>query len=689
MDWTYLAIMAAAVATGFVLYRRTQEPLGLAWWEKLGIGLGAFSGGMIGAKLPFVLADWQGFLDGSAWFDDGKTIMSGLVGGYLGVQVAEWAMGTRVKMCDSFAVPVAAAVAVGRLACFYAGCCHGVVTSLPWGVDFGDGLLRHPTQLYESAFHGLAAVVLYQLWRRQMFAGQLIRLYFASYFLYRFATEFIRPEPRLWLGLTGYQWAALVLVPFFAFWCCPGYRPKWGNWRGRGSGKEPTRDSTRPLSQPTRTLCPTCLRPVSGTTFERDGKVYLRRTCPEHGRSVALVSSDRRHYYLRDEVSHPPLVERACCSALPSHRTCIALLELTEACNLRCPVCYAQSANGEHRLFEDLCADLDAFLAARGSLDVLQLSGGEPLLHPDLLRVIDHAKRLPIEHVMINTNGLALLESDTLAAELAMRKPRLELCLQLDGLDAQSHLVLRGADLVERKRAVIEKIIAHDLPTTLVATVVKGVNEQQVAELLRLGLATPQLRGITYQPATWSGRFRPPADPLSRVTLADVVRLIVGQSDGLFSEDDFKPLPCSHPNCCSFTFAARPDQATNATMLRTVPRRCPVGARGRLLPLTRMTRYEDHVERLADRMNFNLNDARKCCGISYRPEELFRVVVKPFMDAYTYDQDRIDECCVHVIRPGGKAVSFCQFNTLERGPLGNIRGKRLLTITRKKSSPHS
>jgi uncharacterized radical SAM superfamily Fe-S cluster-containing enzyme/prolipoprotein diacylglyceryltransferase len=649
MNWPYMGIMSLAVATGFVLYRRTREELDLKWWETLGVGLGAFCGGMIGAKLPFVLSDWEGFLSGTAWFLEGKTIVTGLVGGYLGVLVAEWSLGIRAQMCDSFAVPVAAAIAVGRLGCFQGGCCYGTVTALPWGVDFGDGLARHPTQLYESAFHLLAAIALYQLQRRQILRGHLIRVYFVSYFSYRFVTEFIRPEPQLWLGLTGYQIASLLLAPLFVFWCCPSCRPQRLPWRRGGDKRARSLDSACGLPKETRTLCPTCLEPVIGQTYEQDGKVYLRRLCPEHGEFVALVSSDRRHYYLRDEVPHPPLeAESCCCSAGPGHRSCVALLELTDACNLQCPVCYAQSPSGEHRHYEDLCADLEAFLAERGPLDVLQLSGGEPLLHPDLLRIIDHTRELPIDHVMINTNGLALLDNDTLAAELAKRKPRLELFLQFDGLDAKTHLALRGADLLERKRALIDKIVHHDLPTTLVCTPVKGVNEHQLGSLLQFALNIRQVRGITFQPATWSGRFNRSIDVVDRVTLADVVRFLVEQTDGLLEEDDFKPLPCSNPNCCSFTVIARPGG-------------------GPVLPLTRVVDYEDHLGRLADRVNFNLADAHECWGTDFHAEDFLRVIIKPFMDVYTYDQDRIDECCVHIIRPGGKAVSFCRFNTLERG----------------------
>jgi len=640
-------IMAAAVATGLVIYSRTRQSLDLNAREKFGIAIGAFCGGMIGAKLPFLLADWQGFISGAAWFDNGKTIVSGLVGGYLGVQVAEWTMGIQAKMCDSLAVPLAAAIGVGRLACFSAGCCYGTVTSLPWGVDFGDGQTRHPTQLYESAFHLLAAVVLYQFQRRNMFRGQLVKIYFVSYFVFRFLTEFIRPEAALWLGLTGYQWAVLVLAPFFAFWCCPVCRQGKASKTTAPAPKIPAESPSSYMLNKTGALCPTCLKPVSGTIVVRDGKIYMQRQCPEHGKAVALVSSDRRHYYLRDEVPHALPINSGCSCSSPCHKTCVALLELTGACNLRCPVCYAQSPNGLHRSFDDLCFDLEAFLKNRGQLDVLQLSGGEPLLHPEVLQIIDFCKTLPIQIVMINTNGLELLNNQTLAAELANRKPRLELCLQIDGLDSRSHLALRGEDLLPQKRTIIDKIIELDLPTTLVCTVTKGVNERQLGDLLRWGLEIRQCRGITFQPAAWCGRFGLGADPLDRITLADVVGLLVQQTEGFIEAHDFKPLPCSNPNCCSITYIARP---------RNRP----------MTPLTRLFPYEKFINHLSDRLTFNLQDVRKCCGFEGRAEDFFRIVIKPFMDAYTYDQQRIDECCVHIIRPGGGAVSFCRFNTLER-----------------------
>jgi phosphatidylglycerol---prolipoprotein diacylglyceryl transferase len=210
-----LTMLAAVFAAGWLSLRR-QSRLPLTRRQRAGIALGAFCGGMIGAKLPFVLSDWEGLLTGRAWLENGKTITFGLVGGYFGVEVAKVLCNVRMKTGDSFAVPVAVAVAIGRFSCFQAGCCYGTATSLPWGTAFADGIARHPTQIYEAIFHLTAAGVLALLQQRGIFRGQLIKLYFIAYFAYRFASECIRPEPRLWLDLTGYQWASLAFIPLFA-----------------------------------------------------------------------------------------------------------------------------------------------------------------------------------------------------------------------------------------------------------------------------------------------------------------------------------------------------------------------------------------------------------------------------------------------------------------------------------------
>ena len=221
-QWIYMAIMLVAISVGFILLRLFQEKLELAWWEKLGIAVGGFCGAMIGAKLPFALYDWNGLMDGSAWFAHGKTIIAGLLGGYFGVELAKWVLDIRTKTGDSFVVPVAVSIGIGRWACFMAGCCFGKECQLPWSFTFplapdGGSLPRHPTQIYESIFHLSCAIIFFVLWKKKMFRGQLFKIYLIAYMTFRFFTEWLRPEPTFALGLTAYQWAAIAAIPLFAF----------------------------------------------------------------------------------------------------------------------------------------------------------------------------------------------------------------------------------------------------------------------------------------------------------------------------------------------------------------------------------------------------------------------------------------------------------------------------------------
>ncbi|MDE2291260.1 MAG: prolipoprotein diacylglyceryl transferase [Elusimicrobia bacterium] len=220
------AVMAAAVLAGWALARRSQAELGLPPRERRVLALAAFCGGFIGAKLPY-LGSLPGTLWSAAfWLGNGRTILGGLVGGYLAVEAAKAWLGVTTKTGDAFAVPVAVAVGIGRLSCFCARCCYGTPTALPWGVDFGDGVPRHPTQLYETAFHLSMALVLWRLRSRGLLKRQLLKLYILSYLVYRFLTEFIRPEPRVAGPFTAYQLAALMLMPVFAgLWVLDAARP--------------------------------------------------------------------------------------------------------------------------------------------------------------------------------------------------------------------------------------------------------------------------------------------------------------------------------------------------------------------------------------------------------------------------------------------------------------------------------
>jgi phosphatidylglycerol---prolipoprotein diacylglyceryl transferase len=210
----FLALVVFVFVRHFI-----PEPVGwrrVPWQNRLALTLCAFLGGTLGSKLPFALGASEGPFSALAWLSDGKTITTGLLGAYLMVELGKWWMTIHAKTGDTFALPLACALVVGRWGCFCNGCCYGTPTDLPWGCDFGNGLLRHPTQAYESLFHLGMAFVLWLLLREEWLRGHHFQLYLIAYGTYRFLTEYIRPEPASMCGLTFYQWVSLTLIAAMA-----------------------------------------------------------------------------------------------------------------------------------------------------------------------------------------------------------------------------------------------------------------------------------------------------------------------------------------------------------------------------------------------------------------------------------------------------------------------------------------
>ena len=225
----YALFMLLAFATFFVVRRLQPARLGatnLDWQQRLILALSAFSGGAFGAKLGAIAeaAPRDSIqLDWVTLFSDGKTIMTGMAGAYIAVELAKFVCQIRAKTGDVYAMPTAAGMCVGRWGCFFNGCCFGTVTNLPWAVDFSPIVsgLRHPTQIYESIFHLASAVLLWHLIRKQRLRHQLLKLYLIAYCVFRFLTEFIRPAETWFIGMTFYQ---LVAVGFSLFLMAQWYR---------------------------------------------------------------------------------------------------------------------------------------------------------------------------------------------------------------------------------------------------------------------------------------------------------------------------------------------------------------------------------------------------------------------------------------------------------------------------------
>jgi phosphatidylglycerol:prolipoprotein diacylglycerol transferase len=220
--YAHFIFESLAYVTGFALYRHYRQRFGdfLPSTDRSSVIVAAIVGAAIGSKLLGWLEDPMQTLQ--HWRDPlyllgGKTIVGGLLGGTMAVEWTKAMLGIQRRTGDLFAVPICVAIAFGRFGCFFAGLSdhtYGIATSLPWGIDFGDGIRRHPTQLYEVAFCGALALFLHRLAARPHREGDLYRVFLFSYSAWRFAIDFLKPEPRL-AGLTAIQWCSAAAVVWY------------------------------------------------------------------------------------------------------------------------------------------------------------------------------------------------------------------------------------------------------------------------------------------------------------------------------------------------------------------------------------------------------------------------------------------------------------------------------------------
>ena len=472
----------------------------------------------------------------------------------------------------------------------------------------------------------------------------------------------------------------------------------------------------------TQSLCPECMSVVPAKIIEREGRVYFRKRCPEHGVRDDFVCSDVREF---DQTQYsvpgkiPTVfgaeVDKGCpldCGLCPDHEqhTCLGLVELTSSCNLSCPMCYASSGpGGEHQSLEAIKYCIDRLIEVETKPEVLQLSGGEPTVHPEFADVLRYAVAAPIDVVMINTNGVTIAKDDALLDLLTEHRLRLEVYLQLDALDDDASRALRGADLTATKLEALERLGERGVRTTIVSTLQAGVNEHAIGDLVRFAAERPWITGVSFQPATYSGRHVTPEDLEQRITYPDVVRAIAEQTDGMFAADDFMPLPCAHPNCHTLTYAYRRE--------------------GEVFPLLRFMDGRKHLDLLANGIALNRARGREliqaylkasgcaddgCSGIdaylgalasletlppvareffdralreTLDPEDLFRVTITSFLDAYNFDVRRVMKCCIHHVLPSGHLIPFCAYNVLYRDghvPLPGLADE-LVTLRRRGS----
>jgi uncharacterized radical SAM superfamily Fe-S cluster-containing enzyme len=462
----------------------------------------------------------------------------------------------------------------------------------------------------------------------------------------------------------------------------------------------------------TRSLCPTCLKVIDGQIFLRDNKVYMRKRCPEHGVIDVLIFGDAQLYVDIARYNKPGTipqqfateVRRGCpldCGLCPDHQqhACLGIIEVTNACNLDCPLCFADSGTrnlqpgARHDLtYEQVEFMLDAYVRAEGNPEVLQFSGGEPTLHPQILDFIALAQRKGISHIMLNTNGVRIARDDRFLADLARLKPHIY--LQFDGFDAETNRIIRGrADLLEDKLLALDRLAQADFRVVLVPAIERGVNEHEIGRILEFGLRHPAVFGINFQCAFRAQRHIP-GDPLNRITIPDVVQAIDVQTSSRFTLKDFVPVPCCMPVCNFVTYALLQDDTVTPiprilpveTYLDYIKNRSLPGLSDELLAvLERMWSSSAQVgsDRLTADLSTVLGDipgpanlsSERCpsCHASLPLSEhgthdlsrhIFMLSIRDFMDPYTFQMKNAMKCCVNFLTTDGRMVPFCSYNSV-------------------------
>ncbi len=433
----------------------------------------------------------------------------------------------------------------------------------------------------------------------------------------------------------------------------------------------------------TEGVCNECLGRVQARIESSDdNRVFMVKRCPDHGVQETLIATDAEYYRsARNFVKKGEIpakfntaVKHGCpfdCGLCTDHQqhSCLSVVEITDQCNLTCPTCYASSSPGRpHRSFEQVKAMLDCVVRSEGAPDIVQLSGGEPTIHPEFFRILDYAKTLPIRHLMVNTNGIKIATERGFAERVARYMPSLELYLQFDGFDRETLMTLRGADLRKIRQGALEKVNELNLSTTLVSTVQRGVNDHEIGKTLEYAVQQKAVRGVVFQPVQAAGRNEGFDPAKHRYTLTDV-RSAILQQTRLFQVNDLIPVPCN-PDALAMAYAFKAGNEIYPLTRHVDPNALLDGSKNTFLfeqqpdarnVAIRLFSTGNSPEGRAEQLHHLL-----CClpevqasgpgvpKLSY--DNVFRVVINAFMDKYSFDVRSARKICVTVAHPDGKRM---------------------------------
>jgi uncharacterized radical SAM superfamily Fe-S cluster-containing enzyme len=390
----------------------------------------------------------------------------------------------------------------------------------------------------------------------------------------------------------------------------------------------------------------------------------MTRSCPEHGEAATMIWPNAAHYrWIRSlafpEVRPNPsalrLSGKPCptgCGICQRHarKPTLVEIEVTQRCNLRCPVCFmsAESENTDMPL-DRLESCIETIARTAGTDTGVQLTGGEPTLRPDLAQIVRRVRERGFWGVEVNTNGVVIARNEPYLRELRAQGLT-GIYLQFDGLTSEVYQQIRGVDLLETKLTAVENCRRAGIQVVLAMTIVSGINDDQLGQTIAYAAQNSDIvAGVALQPAFTSGRFD--ATRATPLTMGDVIFMLEKQTAGLICARDIWPLGCSHPLCDTGTFLVR--QGNEFT------------------PVTRDLTREEYL----GLYNPSSPQGSVFLDVAARKGlELaggLSVIIMNYMDAHTVDLERMEQCSMFVTMPSGALVPFCSYQ------LTNCAGERV------------
>jgi uncharacterized radical SAM superfamily Fe-S cluster-containing enzyme len=440
------------------------------------------------------------------------------------------------------------------------------------------------------------------------------------------------------------------------------------------------------LLKTTISVCEHCLGHVKAAVYEEQGQVWIKSCCVEHGLMTNLLENDARFYRLSnkdgcgqrfadDMEFYIPEFSSCCGPAQPKsqpcavqdsqfanqlvNKSCTILIEVTNACNLACRVCYADASGDRILPFAAFKAYVARIAEEKSFIDSVQITGGEATIHPDFWAMVEWLHQQDyIGLIYLPTNGIELSKS-LVAKRLVPFRKKLLVLLQFDGEHEDTNQSLRRANTLKNREAVIQLLAKHKICMQLTMTVAHQLSEKEVAWVMQQGLKHKHIRLIGLLPTFYTGRYQLPHTGKQRPTLSTVVHAIVKGIPEKIKTNDFMPIPCSHPNCgWTSLFARRFGLLFNITQkidMETVM--------NEVAYKTTLKQGEIQSALQNKKQPWYIRVLTAMVKKLIRPKDVFGIAIKPFMDAYSYDQDRVQNCCHHILDTQGNLVSFCEYNT--------------------------